>query len=204
MASFGIDATIKNNVNITVDLYNTINTNLLLAVPTATSTGFFEFMDNRGTVRNRGIEFAIDGTILKLGDFRWDAGFNIGFNQNRVISLPDGDGNGIPGPFSPVYTDGVLTGLTNCIFCAERQFVSMGDQTISSAQGSTGYVVLTITHPSTSADAGYSTGAISLDTSGSLPSNTTDNTVTKIPLFHITNGVVDVDLRAVPTAVLAK
>ena len=96
MASFGIDATLKNNVNITVDLYNTINTNLLLAVPTATSTGFFEFMDNRGTVRNRGIEFAIDGTILKLGDFRWDAGFNIGFNQNRVISLPDGDGDGNP------------------------------------------------------------------------------------------------------------
>lgn len=96
MTSFGLDATIKNNVNITVDLYNTINTNLLLAVPTATSTGFFEFMDNRGTVRNRGIEFAIDGTILKRGDFRWDAGFNIGFNQNRVISLPDGDGDGNP------------------------------------------------------------------------------------------------------------
>jgi len=96
MTSFGIDATIKNNVNITIDLYNTINTNLLLAVPTATSTGFFEFMDNRGTVRNRGIEFAIDGAIIKKGDFRWDAGFNIGFNQNRVISLPDGDGDGTP------------------------------------------------------------------------------------------------------------
>ena len=96
MASLGMDMTFKDNVNVTLDAYNTINTNLLLAVPTATSTGFFEFMDNRGTVRNRGIEFAIDGTILKLGDFRWDAGFNIGFNQNRVISLPDGDGDGTP------------------------------------------------------------------------------------------------------------
>ena len=96
MTSVGLDATIKNNVNVTVDLYNTINTKLLLAVPTATSTGFFEFMDNRGTVRNRGIEFAIDGSLLKIGDFRWDAGFNIGFNQNRVIELPDGDGDGTP------------------------------------------------------------------------------------------------------------
>ena len=96
MTSLGLDATIKNNVNVTVDLYNTINTKLLLAVPTATSTGFFEFMDNRGTVRNRGIEFAIDGSLLKIGDFRWDAGFNIGFNQNRVIELPDGDGDGTP------------------------------------------------------------------------------------------------------------
>ena len=96
MTSLGVDATIKNNVNVTVDLYNTINTKLLLAVPTATSTGFFEFMDNRGTVRNRGVEFAIDGALLKVGDFRWDAGFNIGFNQNRVIELPDGDGDGTP------------------------------------------------------------------------------------------------------------
>lgn len=96
MTSFGVDATIKNNVNVTIDLYNTLNTNLLLAVPTATSTGFFEFMDNRGEVRNRGIEFAIDGTILKRGDFRWDAGFNIGLNKNRVMSLPDGDGDGTP------------------------------------------------------------------------------------------------------------
>ena len=96
MTSFGVDATLLNRIDLTVDLYNTINDKLLLAVPTATSTGFFEFMDNRGTVRNRGIEFAIDANIVKAGDFRWDAGFNIGFNQNRVISLPDGDGDGTP------------------------------------------------------------------------------------------------------------
>ena len=96
MASLGTDLTIKNNVNVTVDLYNTTNTNLLLAVPTATSTGFFEFMDNRGTVRNTGVEFAVDGNIFKLGDLRLDAGFNIGFNKNRVVSLPDGDGDGTP------------------------------------------------------------------------------------------------------------
>lgn len=96
MTSFGVDATFFNNVNLTVDLYNTLNTNLLLAVPTATSTGFFEFMDNRGKVQNRGIEIAIDANLLKIGDFRWDAGFNIGFNKNKVMSLPDGDGDGIP------------------------------------------------------------------------------------------------------------
>lgn len=96
MTSVGIDGTLLNRINMTLDFYNTINTKLLLAVPTATSTGFFEFMDNRGTVRNRGVEFAIDANILKKGDFRWDAGFNIGLNQNRVISLPDGDGDGVP------------------------------------------------------------------------------------------------------------
>ena len=89
MTSIGLDATIANNWNITIDAYNTLNTNLLLAVPTATSTGFFEFMDNRGSVLNGGVEFAADGRILKVGDFAWDFGFNFGFNKNVVKELPD-------------------------------------------------------------------------------------------------------------------
>lgn len=88
MTSFGIDATIKKNLNITIDAYNTLNTNLLLAVPTSPSTGFFEFMDNVGSVRNRGIEFAIDGTILSRGDFSWYGGLNFGLNKNTVVELP--------------------------------------------------------------------------------------------------------------------
>ena len=91
MTSFGIDATLYNNINITVELYNTKNTNLLLAVPQATSTGFFEFMDNVGTIRNRGVEFAIDGNIIKSRNLVWNVGFNIGMNRNSVVHLPNGE-----------------------------------------------------------------------------------------------------------------
>ncbi|MDY3979201.1 MAG: SusC/RagA family TonB-linked outer membrane protein [Tidjanibacter sp.] len=91
MASLGIDATIKNNVNVTLDLYNTLNTNLLLAVPRAPSTGFFEFMDNVGKVRNKGIELAVDGNIINNRNFTWNMGFNIGFNKNSVEYLPNGE-----------------------------------------------------------------------------------------------------------------
>lgn len=89
MASFGIDATLYNNVNVTLELYNTLNTNLLLAAPTAPSTGFFEAMQNIGSVRNRGIELAVDGNIIKTRNFTWHAGFNIGLNRNVVESLPE-------------------------------------------------------------------------------------------------------------------
>lgn len=89
MTSVGVDATLFNNVDVTLDMYNTRNTNLLLAVPTATSTGFFEFMDNVGTVQNRGVELAVNGTILKRGKFTWSAGFNIGINRNTVKELPN-------------------------------------------------------------------------------------------------------------------
>ncbi len=88
MASLGIDATIHNNVNVTIDFYNTINDKLLLNAPTPPSTGFFSVMQNVGKVRNRGIELAVDGTILKKGDFTWEGGINLGFNQNRVLYLP--------------------------------------------------------------------------------------------------------------------
>ena len=89
MASLGIDATIKNNWNVTVDLYNTINTRILLETPMAPSSGFFAIMDNVGTVRNRGVELAFDGAIINKKDFGWNIGVNLGFNQNRVLELPE-------------------------------------------------------------------------------------------------------------------
>lgn len=89
MASLGVDATIKNNVEVTVDLYNTLNDKLLLNIPMPPSSGFFSVMGNAGKVRNRGVELAVNGTILKRGDFVWDGGFNLGANQNRVLELPE-------------------------------------------------------------------------------------------------------------------
>lgn len=89
MTSLGIDATIKNNVNVTLDLYHTLNSRILLQSPMAPSSGFFAVMDNVGKVRNMGVELAVDGNIINNKDFTWFGGFNIGFNQNRVLELPD-------------------------------------------------------------------------------------------------------------------
>lgn len=91
MASFGIDATLYNNVNVTLEVYNTLNKNLLLAVPTAPSTGFFERWANVGEVRNRGIELAVDGNVIKTRNLTWNVGFNIGLNRNTVEHLPNGE-----------------------------------------------------------------------------------------------------------------
>ena len=90
MASFGIDAELTRGINITVDLYDTKNDKILLNVPQATSTGFEKSMANVGTIRNRGVEFAIDADIIKNKDFLWNLGFNAGFNKNKVEYLPNG------------------------------------------------------------------------------------------------------------------
>ncbi len=88
MAAVGIDLTFIKRINMSIDLYQTDNTGLLLNVPVAPSTGFYEVMQNVGKVRNRGIEYSIDANVINIGKWRWDIGFNIGFNQNRVMSLP--------------------------------------------------------------------------------------------------------------------
>lgn len=107
MTSLGVEAELFNRVNLTLDLYNIDNKNILLAVPLAPSTGFFEFMDNVGTVNNKGFEVAIDGDIIRKKDFSWNMGFNIGVNKNTVVTLPNGEfrqGNQIVREGSDIFT----------------------------------------------------------------------------------------------------
>ena len=89
MAAVGIDLTFIERIDMSIDLYNTDNTGLLLDVPVAPSTGFFEVTKNAGTVRNQGIEYRFDAQAIRTRDWRWDIGFNIGFNRNRVTYTPD-------------------------------------------------------------------------------------------------------------------
>lgn len=89
MAALGVDLTFIKRIDMSIDLYQTDNTDLLLDVPVAPSTGFFKVTKNAGSVRNRGIEFRIDANIIDMNKWRWDIGFNIGVNQNRVTKTPD-------------------------------------------------------------------------------------------------------------------
>lgn len=90
MAAVGLDfGFLKDRVNFSIDLYNTDNKDLLLNVPLAPSSGFASIMMNRGSVRNQGIELQWNSTNIKRKHFTWDMGLNIGFNRNKVTSLPD-------------------------------------------------------------------------------------------------------------------
>ena len=90
MAAVGIDLAFINRIDMSIDLYNTDNTGLLLNVPVAPSTGFFEVTQNAGSVRNQGIEYRLDANVLNIDKWNWNIGFNIGFNRNRVTKTPNG------------------------------------------------------------------------------------------------------------------
>lgn len=92
MTGVGLDASFLGRIDLTLDFYNIINSELLLNVPLSPSTGFFDQTANAGKVRNRGFEIALNTTNVKTRDVTWTTGFNIGFNRNRVLTTPTPEG----------------------------------------------------------------------------------------------------------------
>jgi TonB-linked SusC/RagA family outer membrane protein len=88
--NIGLDVTLFNNVNISVDAYNKVTDQLLLNVQLPTSQGFEEAIRNAGTVSNTGLEFSIDGDVISRSKFKWNLAFNIGTVTSNVDELPGG------------------------------------------------------------------------------------------------------------------
>ena len=89
MTGLGVDVSFWNKLHVNLDVYNIDNKNLLLNVPRSPSTGFEYGLENIGQVRNRGLEIQLSSDNIKTKDLFWNTSFNIGFNNNEVISLPD-------------------------------------------------------------------------------------------------------------------
>ena len=91
MSGVGVDISFWKSLHLNLDVYNIENKDLLLSVPKPTSTGFYERLENAGSVRNRGLEIQISSENIKTKDFLWATSFNIGFNNNKVMSLPNNE-----------------------------------------------------------------------------------------------------------------
>lgn len=89
MTGLGVDINLWKNIELNIDIYNLENKDLLLDVPQAPSTGFFEMTANVGSVRNRGLEIQLNTLNLQNKVFSWRTMFNVGFNKNEVTSTPD-------------------------------------------------------------------------------------------------------------------
>jgi TonB-linked SusC/RagA family outer membrane protein len=84
----GVDLSLYNRINLTVDAYNNITKKLLLQVPQPLSVGFEQRWENVGQVINNGIEFGINTVNIKTKNFEWTTDFNINFNSNKLRQLP--------------------------------------------------------------------------------------------------------------------
>ncbi len=85
----GVDGSIfKNRLGFSIDVYQRRSKDLILYVAPPFVSGTFEAVPfNTGTLQNRGIDISLNGRVLKLKDFMWNANAVIGAYQNKVISL---------------------------------------------------------------------------------------------------------------------
>lgn len=115
----GVDLSFfKRRLNLTVDHFNSRNSDLLLNVNVPSITGFNTALQNIGEVENHGWEFVLT-TVNLNGKFQWSTDFNISTYRNKVVRLgPEGDpiysGNNVTmigqpiGMFYGLLTDGVF------------------------------------------------------------------------------------------------
>ncbi|MDX9881779.1 MAG: TonB-dependent receptor [Prolixibacteraceae bacterium] len=86
----GLDAGLfDNRINVTADYYYKKTKDLLFNVPLPQYSGYGEQLKNIGAVENKGFEFSLTTRNLVHG-FKWNTNFNISFNRNEILSLPDG------------------------------------------------------------------------------------------------------------------
>lgn len=89
--NIGFDAAFfKNQLTLSVDVYNSNTNNLLLDVPVPISTGFATELKNIGKVNNKGIDINL-GTQQQFGAVKWTASGNFSKNINKVVELGPGN-----------------------------------------------------------------------------------------------------------------
>ena len=85
----GLTARVLNALDVQLNFYNKTTTGLLANVPYPYTTGFASASKNVGEMRNRGFEVSLGSDNIKTSNFSWTTNFNIGFNKNTVLSLPE-------------------------------------------------------------------------------------------------------------------
>jgi len=73
-----------------VTYYDQISKNQIIALASSSAAGYTHRLINAGEIQNKGIEVAVNGRVLQVKDFAWDAGVNFSKNVNKVKSLVDG------------------------------------------------------------------------------------------------------------------
>jgi len=86
----GFDATLFNNLSLTVDVYNKKTSGILQNPPIPSYAGYGSFAQNVADIENRGIEFEL-GYKKRIGDVAFGLNYNMSFYQNKVTKLLPGN-----------------------------------------------------------------------------------------------------------------
>jgi TonB-dependent starch-binding outer membrane protein SusC len=89
--NIGLDfSMLKYKLSGSIDYFSRTTKDLLISVPVALTTGFYQFADlNSGTLTNKGFEFTANYRD-KIGDLGYNIGGNFTIVKNEFTKLPDG------------------------------------------------------------------------------------------------------------------
>ena len=77
----------KGRLALTIDAYRKFTEDLLQSKNLPFSTGFNIMDVNDGSIQNTGLEFTVDSTPLKIGEFEWGLTGNLSINRNKIVSI---------------------------------------------------------------------------------------------------------------------
>lgn len=80
----GVDVSLLDKVNLTLDYYQKNTSGILMEVPTPSTFGLERFIDNIGKIRNWGIEVSAQYND-RFGKVRFAFGGNVSYNQNKIM-----------------------------------------------------------------------------------------------------------------------
>ena len=83
----GFDLSFLQRIHLTFDFYNEETSDALFEIPLSMTTGISKTYQNIGSIRNRGIEFSINTSIIQNNDLNWNFFANLTWNKNEVIKL---------------------------------------------------------------------------------------------------------------------
>lgn len=77
-------------VSVDLSWYSKKSTNEILTAPASITSGYSGAVLNAGKIQNNGIELAISVSPVKTASFKWTSSLNGSINNNKVLSLADG------------------------------------------------------------------------------------------------------------------
>ena len=102
----------RNRINGSIDVYQRKTKDLLNTVPVASGTNLTNYLlMNVGDMENKGIEGALNIVPIENKDLRWEIGFNVAYNKNKITRLTASDDPSYLG----VETGGISGGVGNNI-----------------------------------------------------------------------------------------
>lgn len=87
--NFGVDYAFWNGrISGSIDYYSKKTKDLLAIVAVPAGSNFSNrILTNVGNMENKGLEFVINATPVRINNFSWDANFNITWNKSKITNL---------------------------------------------------------------------------------------------------------------------